>query len=133
WTTIPRCRQCGWSGPPRRPARRSPAGSANAGNASRAGCRRNQVPLRRLSGRRNVKTGPAMLTRHSVTILAVLCPVGLSFAQDPETTSSIAPEVRAAAAFPVRQDARQWLGLNLIGAKVVSASGQTVGRIANLI
>jgi hypothetical protein len=75
-----------------------------------------------------------MLARHSlIVVLAVLCPAAVSLAQDPETTSSVAPEMRATAAFPVRQDARQWLGLNLIGAKVVSASGQTVGRVANLI
>jgi len=74
-----------------------------------------------------------MLARHSLIMLAVLCPIGVSLAQDPDTTASIAPEVRATAAYPVRQDARQWLGLNLIGAKVVSASGQTIGRVSNLI
>src|SRR5215471_8085211 len=74
-----------------------------------------------------------MLARQSLIVLAMLCPVGVLLAQQPETTSSIAPEMRATAAFPVRQDARQWLGLNLIGAKVVSQSGQTVGRVANLI
>lgn len=41
--------------------------------------------------------------------------------------------MRATAAYPARQDATQWLGLNLIGAKVVSQSGETIGRVANLI
>ena len=42
-------------------------------------------------------------------------------------------EMRATAAYPTRQDAGQWLGLNLIGAKVVSASSDSVGKIANLV
>jgi sporulation protein YlmC with PRC-barrel domain len=74
-----------------------------------------------------------MIARHSLVILAMLCPIAVSLAQEPETTASIAPEMRATAAFPVRQDARQWLGLNLIGAKVVGQSGQTIGRVSNLI
>jgi hypothetical protein len=74
-----------------------------------------------------------MPARHSLILLAALCPVGVAVAQDLETTSSIAPEMRATAAFPVRQDARQWLGLNLIGAKVVSVNSQTIGRVSNLI
>jgi sporulation protein YlmC with PRC-barrel domain len=74
-----------------------------------------------------------MPARHSLIVLAALLPIGVSLAQDGETTSSIAPETRATAAFPVRQDARQWLGLNLIGAKVVSVTGQTIGRVSNLI
>ena len=36
-------------------------------------------------------------------------------------------------AYPARQDTRQWLGSNLIGARVVSASNETIGRIANLV
>ena len=41
--------------------------------------------------------------------------------------------MRATAAYPVRQDATQWLGSNLIGAKVVSASNETIGQVANLV
>jgi len=37
-------------------------------------------------------------------------------------------------AYPARQDRSQWLGSNLIGAKVVSASNdETIGRIVNLV
>jgi len=46
----------------------------------------------------------------------------------------VAPtDLRATAAYPERQGASQWLGLNLIGAKVISSNGEAVGRIANLI
>ena len=41
--------------------------------------------------------------------------------------------MRATAAYPIRQDASQWLGSNLIGARVVSASNQTIGKVANLV
>ena len=54
-------------------------------------------------------------------------------AQAPEPAAPAPSDLRATAAYPERQDASQWLGLNLIGAKVVSANGETVGRIANLI
>jgi hypothetical protein len=36
-------------------------------------------------------------------------------------------------AYPARQDTSQWLGSNLIGAKVVSAANETIGRITNLV
>ena len=41
--------------------------------------------------------------------------------------------LRATGAYPTRQASSQWLGSNLIGAKVVSASNETVGRIGNLL
>ena len=41
--------------------------------------------------------------------------------------------LRATGAYPIRQDTSQWLGSNLIGAKVVSASHERIGRIANLV
>jgi sporulation protein YlmC with PRC-barrel domain len=41
--------------------------------------------------------------------------------------------LRATGAYPIRQDMSQWLGSNLIGAKVVSASQERIGRIANLV
>jgi hypothetical protein len=76
-----------------------------------------------------------MFARYSITLIAALCAIGPALAQDGQATqeSSAPAEMRATAAYPVRQDASQWLGLSLIGAKVVSASGETVGRVSNLI
>jgi len=70
-----------------------------------------------------------MLVRHVVIALALL---GATNAVSGQETQAPA-EMRATAAYPARQDARQWLGLNLIGAKVVSQSGETIGRVSNLI
>jgi hypothetical protein len=78
-----------------------------------------------------------MFTRHSLIVAAALCALVPALAQDrPQDKSDAAvqlTEMRATAAYPTRQDAGQWLGLNLIGAKVVSASNDTVGKIANLV
>lgn len=41
--------------------------------------------------------------------------------------------LRATVAFPTRQDRNQWLGSNLIGARVVSPMRQPIGKIANLV
>src|SRR5690242_4045061 len=68
-----------------------------------------------------------MLGRNCLIAIALLC------AYPAQAQDSQSSELRATAAYPARQDARQWLGLNLIGAKVVSRSGETVGRVANLI
>ena len=37
------------------------------------------------------------------------------------------------ATYPARQDTSQWLGSNLIGAPVVSASNEAIGRITNFV
>ena len=41
--------------------------------------------------------------------------------------------LQATAAYPLRQDSSQWLGSNLIGAKVVSVTNERIGKVANLI
>ena len=76
-----------------------------------------------------------MLVRHVVIALALLGATSVVSAQETQAPAEgAAPaEMRATAAYPARQDARQWLGLNLIGAKVVSQSGETIGRVSNLI
>src|SRR5262245_25513616 len=76
-----------------------------------------------------------MLSRPSLFVVMLLC-AGPALAQGNASSSDIAAasgEMRATAAYPARQDARQWLGLNLIGAKVVSQNGETIGRVSNLI
>jgi hypothetical protein len=93
--------------------------------------------------------GLQMLTRRFLILVAMLGSSGVALAQENAAPAATAPQpaatqaapvqpvaptdLRATAAYPERQDASQWLGLNLIGAKVVSANGETVGRIANLI
>jgi hypothetical protein len=72
-----------------------------------------------------------MLTRHALVATVALCAFVPALAQDAASTSSIA--LRATGAYPIRQDVGQWLGSNLIGAKVVSASQEKIGRIANLV
>src|SRR6185312_1575721 len=69
-----------------------------------------------------------MFARYSLVAIALSCACPAQ-AQD----SQPAGDMRATAAYPARQDTRQWLGLNLIGAKVVSQSGETIGRVSNLI
>jgi sporulation protein YlmC with PRC-barrel domain len=39
----------------------------------------------------------------------------------------------ATGVYPVRQDSTQMLGSNLIGAKVVSITNETIGRVTNLV
>jgi hypothetical protein len=56
-----------------------------------------------------------------------------AFAQQTEPTPSETQTLRATGAYPTRQASSQWLGSNLIGAKVVSASNETIGRIGNLL
>jgi len=73
------------------------------------------------------------LAQERATPQAVTPEVAAAKAPAPEVATPAPTDLRATAAYPERQDASQWLGLNLIGAKVVSANGETVGRIANLI
>ena len=74
-----------------------------------------------------------MLTRHSVIVAAVFCAFVPALAQDSTVPASWPSAVRATAAYPVRQDASQWLGSNLIGAKVTSVSSGAVGQVTNLV
>ena len=75
-----------------------------------------------------------MLTRHSAAAAFALCALIPALVQDSIGSTDIwPPAVRATAAYPMRQDATQWLGSNLIGAKVVSASNETIGKVANLV
>jgi hypothetical protein len=75
-----------------------------------------------------------MLTRHSVAAALAFCTFLPVLAQDSiGSTDAWPPPVRATAAYPIRQDASQWLGSNLIGSRVVSASNQTIGKVANLV
>ena len=72
-----------------------------------------------------------MFTRHALVAAAALCALVPALAQD--TAPSSSTPLRATGAYPIRQDTSQWLGSNLIGAKVVSASREKIGRIANLV
>ena len=73
-----------------------------------------------------------MFTHHAFIATAALCALAPALAQDSVPMASTS-QLRATGAYPIRQDASQWLGSNLIGAKVVSASNETIGRLANLL
>jgi len=75
-----------------------------------------------------------MLTRHVLTAAAVFCAFMPALAQD-STVSTVSwpAAVKATAAYPVRQDKSQVLGSNLVGAKVMSASNEAVGKVTNLV
>jgi len=73
-----------------------------------------------------------MLKRHVLVAAIAIGALVPALAQD-SVPASPAAQVRATGAYPVRQDANQWLGSNLIGAKVVSATKERIGRVANLI
>ena len=64
-------------------------------------------------------------------VLAALAPVLAQDRSEPLQLSLFS--LRATAAYPLRQDSSQWLGSNLIGAKVVSAGNENIGKIVNLI
>src|SRR5437868_642921 len=72
-----------------------------------------------------------MFTRHALIATVALCALVPALAQDAASPS--AGVLRATGAYPIRQDVGQWLGSNLIGAKVMSASQEKIGRIANLV
>src|ERR1043166_2391338 len=78
---------------------------------------------------RNV-TGVSMITRQFALATVVIAAIAPALAQDAvETTSSI-PLRATGGAYPARQDTHQWLGSNLIGAKVVGAANATIGSAA---
>ena len=64
-------------------------------------------------------------------ILAALAP---ALAQQRTEAPAAEPQgLRATAAYPLRQDSSQWLGSNLITARVLSASNERIGWVTNLI
>src|SRR4051812_17022828 len=76
-----------------------------------------------------------MITRHTIVALLagfIVVPALAQVATQPGEPSATGT-LRATGAYPVRQARSQWLGSNLIGAKVVSASNEPIGRIANLL
>ncbi|MEJ0075543.1 MAG: PRC-barrel domain-containing protein [Alphaproteobacteria bacterium] len=72
-----------------------------------------------------------MIRRHVFAAAAALAMLGTALAQDNPAPSRIA--MPATGAYPVRQDSTQVLGSNLIGAKVVSITNETIGRVSNLV
>ena len=72
-----------------------------------------------------------MSTRQFLIAAAAVCVMVPALAQD--SAPSETRTLRATGAYPTRQASSQWLGSNLIGAKVVSASNETIGRIGNLL
>ena len=72
-----------------------------------------------------------MVPRHVLATAAGLAMLGSALAQDSPISST--PQLPATGAYPVRQDSSQWLGSNLIGAKVVSITNETIGRVTNLV
>jgi predicted ThiF/HesA family dinucleotide-utilizing enzyme len=73
-----------------------------------------------------------MFSRHALTAAVAICALVPALAQDSVPGSS-GSQLRATGAYPIRQDTSQWLGSNLIGAKVISASNESIGRLANLV
>lgn len=69
-----------------------------------------------------------MVSRRLLAAVLVLTWIAPALAQE----SAAAPP-RATASYPLRQDSHQWLGSNLITARVVSASNERIGWITNLI
>jgi hypothetical protein len=72
-----------------------------------------------------------MLKAHALIAVAALGVMVPALAQD--IPAAPTQPLHATGAYPVRQDKSQWLGSNLIGARVVSASDETIGHVANLI
>ena len=73
-----------------------------------------------------------MFTRHTIVAIVAISALVPALAQDSAPGGS-GSALRATGAYPIRQDTSQWLGSNLIGAKVVSASNERIGRLANLV
>lgn len=72
-----------------------------------------------------------MVRRHVFAAAAALATLVPALAQDIPAPSRIS--LPATGVYPVRQDSTQLLGSNLIGAKVISISGETIGRVSNLV
>jgi len=64
----------------------------------------------------------------------MVCALVPALAQDvPKSPLSWPSAIRATAAYPVRQEASQFLGSNLVGATVRSATNDRIGTISNLL
>jgi sporulation protein YlmC with PRC-barrel domain len=75
-----------------------------------------------------------MTPRKFLAVALVLAAIAPALAQDRSEPLQLSLfSLRATAAYPLRQDTSQWLGSNLIGAKVVSVAGENIGKVANLI
>jgi len=72
-----------------------------------------------------------MIARHCA-LLATLLLVMPALAEDADPAAGT-PLRATSGAYPTRQDSNQWLGSNLIGAKVVSADNETIGSVVNLV
>jgi hypothetical protein len=72
-----------------------------------------------------------MVPRHAFAAATVLLMLAPALAQDNSAPSRIT--LPGTGVYPVRQDSNQVLGSNLIGAKVVSISNETIGRVSNLV
>ena len=71
-----------------------------------------------------------MVQRHVFAAAAALAMLVPALAQDDPVSRISLP---ATGAYPVRQESTQLLGSNLIGAKVVSITNETIGRVSNLV
>jgi hypothetical protein len=75
-----------------------------------------------------------MIPRRLLTAGLLLAALAPALAQDrPAAPPTESHALRATAAYPLRQDSSQWLGTNLISARVVSPSKERIGWITNLI
>ena len=75
-----------------------------------------------------------MISRKILAVGAVLAAVAPVLAQERSEPLQLSLfSLRATAGYPLRQDSSQWLGSNLIGASVVSATSERIGKITNLI
>jgi sporulation protein YlmC with PRC-barrel domain len=74
-----------------------------------------------------------MITRKILAAGLVLAAMTPALAQERQPLQLSLFSLRATAAYPLRQDSSQWLGSNLIGAHVVSATNERIGKISNLI
>src|SRR3954463_6690728 len=72
-----------------------------------------------------------MVRRQVFAAAAALALLAPALAEDNPAPSRIS--MPATGVYPVRQDSSQWLGSNLIGAKVVSITNETIGRVTNLV
>ena len=74
-----------------------------------------------------------MISRRILAAGLLLAAIAPALAQDRAPLQHSLFSLKATAAYPVRQDTHQWLGSNLIGAKVVSVTRERVGKVVNLV
>src|SRR5689334_17881685 len=90
----------------------------------------NRVPVRPLSGPPPQGRRP-MVSRHAFAAATALLMFAPALAQDNSAPSRIS--LPATGVYPIREESNQVLGSNLLGAKVVSISNETIGRVSNLV